>query len=364
MKKEIIILLFICPIVCFYTFSHHMRSPKKKLHTQITLEDSFERLEGSEMEEWSYIQTSRDFQDLARYKMLYKKNYNHQFNCNAIFKIPRTIHFIWIGPQPFPSESVENIRSWIAHHPDWTFKFWTDRYHPSPCNKMQIQLLDEFSFQFLKDKFEESNSWKEKSNLWRYEILYQEGGLYVDHDTCCTRPFHSLHTGYDFYAALELPHEAIDSLALSAGIGVIGVKPYHPVLYETIAEVLSKWDEASNRFTTSAPRIQHRTFISMTHALQRGLNHPDNIDIIFPASYFYPKKALPGFYSKHLYATYYHDDLNTKSPREQLIYQEMNHIHNRDEKIIRLELINLCFVIGSFFLYYLTNKEIKSKTTS
>ena len=364
MKKEILILLFICPIVFFYVFSHNMNGAKKELKNQVTLDDSFEKLEGKEIEDWDYIQTKRDYQDLELYKTLYKKNYKNQFNCSPSFKIPKTIHLIWVGPRPFPSGSVENIRSWMAHHPDWTFNFWTDRSRPLPCNGMKIRLFDDFNFQFLKEKFEESNNWGEKSDIWRYEILYQEGGLYIDHDSFCMRPFHGLHTGFDFYAALEVPHEEIDSLALSAGIGVIGAKAEHPVLHETIKKVLNRWDEVSKRFSTSDPlvqarRVTHRTLIAMTHAFEKGLNQPGNTDIIFPASYFYPKKTLPGFYSKHLYATSWNNLGET--PNERFFCKELRHIRNRDAKIIRVELMSLFAMIGCFFIYYLINREIKKK---
>lgn len=368
MKKEILILLFICPLVFFYVFSQNMKSNnnKREQSSHLTLEDSFEKLEGSDTSNWNYIQTKRDYRDLECFKTLYKKNYKHQFNSNPSFKIPKIIHLIWIGPKPFPSGSVENIRTWMAHHPDWTFNFWTDRKRLPPCNGMQVKQLKDFHFEFLHDKFKESKNWGEKADIWRYEILYQQGGLYIDHDAACVRPFHGLHTGYDFYAGLEMPHEEIDSLALTAGIGVIGAKPRHPALQETIRLILERWDAVTEKFSASDPlvqarRVTHRTLIAFTHAFEKGLNQPGNTDIIFPACYFYPKGNLPGFYSEHLYGTTW-NNLN-ETPNEQFFQKMLRHLRNRDAKIIHVELMSLFALIGCFSLYFLINREIKRKKT-
>ena len=207
-----------------YVFSHGIKRNKKEHNPQVSFEDAFEKLQGSETDSWYYIQTERDHQDLERYKELYNKNYHHQFNFNPGFKIPKTVHLIWLGPKPFPSECVENIRTWVAHHPDWVFNFWTDRKRFPPCNGMKVHLLGDFNFEFLKEQFEESENWEEKAAIWCYEILYQKGGLYIDHNVTCIRPFHALHTGYDFYTGLEMPHEEIDSLALTIGTAIFGAK--------------------------------------------------------------------------------------------------------------------------------------------
>jgi len=366
-KKEIIILLFICPIVFFYVFSQNMKYTKKEKRTQVTLEDSFEKLQGIDTDDWNYIQTKNDYQDLERYKTLYKKNYKHQFNSNPSFKIPKTIHLIWLGPKAFPSDSVENIRTWIAHHPDWTFNFWTDRKRPAPCNGMNTRLLDDFNFEFLEEKYEESRNWGEKADILRYEILYQEGGLYIDHDITCMRPFHGLHTGYDLYAGLEMPHEEIDSFALTIGITLIGVKARHPVFRRTIQTVLDRWDEVTQRFQTSDPlvqarRVTHRTLIAMTHAFNEEESEPGNVDIIFPASYFYSKGSLPSFYSLHLYKSTWNNLIET--PNERFFQRMLRHLRNRDAKIIRVELMSLFAMIGCFIVYCLINREIKKKRLS
>jgi len=360
MKKEIIILLFILPLVFLYVFSHKIDFSKKKPHRYVVIEDSFEILEGQETKDWHYIQTQQDYQDLAYYKELYERNYKHQFNCNLTFKIPTVVHLIWLGPKPFPIDSVNNIRSWIAHHPDWTFKFWTDRHYSPPCNGMEVHLLDDFVFQFLKTQFKESSNWKEKSDMWLYEILYQEGGMCIDHKFSCIKPFHGLHTGYDFYAALNAPHEEIDSLALSVGIEILGAKAQHPIFLAAINNILERWDRKTKKFCTPISSTQvrlgmYRTFIAMTLALKEGLNHPENTDIIFPASYFYAKRSLPGFYTQRPMSTFW--DRSHKNFTKRIFYNVLQNIKKQNAKIIHVELLSMFAIIGSAFICYLIKKN-------
>jgi mannosyltransferase OCH1-like enzyme len=40
--------------------------------------------------------------------------------------------------------------------------------------------------------FDRASNFGEKSDIWRYEILFRLGGVYVDTDFECVRPFDSL----------------------------------------------------------------------------------------------------------------------------------------------------------------------------
>lgn len=365
MKKELILFLFICPLVFFYVFSNQFKKAGPKYDTNLTLHDSFRRLQGEGTKDWDFIQTSADFKDLEMYEKVYEKNKHCQFNGSPGLKIPKLVHLIWIGPKPFPRESIENVRSWMAYHPDWTFIFWTDRKRPPPCNGVKVKLLEDFEFSYLKERFEESTNWGEKADMWRYEILLKMGGTYIDHDVRCCRPFHNLHTGYDFYVGLEMPHSGIDQLSITAGIGVIGARPNHPLLIATIEKVLERWDQVTKEFAANDPfvraqRVTHRTLVPMTHAIKGALNQGGNTDIVFPACYFYPKHGLPGFYTKHLYGTSWHDLYET--PAEKVFITYLQELRNRDAKIIRVELFCLFALIGCFVVYFLMNREIERRS--
>ena len=364
LKKELILFLFIASLLCSYLIISRIREKKEATEIELSLHHPYEVLCGKDLESWNYIHSDKDWQKLESYSMLYQKHFENQFDANPTFKIPKTIHLIWLGPKPFPSSSVAIIRSWMAYHPDWTFVFWTDRIRPAPCRGMKVSLIKEFPFEFLEKKFMESTNWGEKSDLLRYEILYKYGGIYIDHDAKCLRPFHGLNRGYDFYACLEFPHEGIEDHALTVGNALIGSKPRHPILRETIQAVLDRWDQVTEMFSSQdafaeVRRVAYRSYIALTLGAQKGVNRPENIDIIFPSLYFFPKYQMTGFYSEHLYGTTWHS--LAESPAQKKFQRPLNALKRRASKIIRLEMISLFALIGSFALYFLILRELKRR---
>ena len=326
------------------------------------MQDSFEKLLGKETVDWNYIQTKEDLQDLDFYKIVYEQHVNYQWDVRPTFRIPKIVHLIWLGPSPFPIESIENIRTWLAHHPSWTFYFWTDRKRMPPCKDLQLRYIKDFTFQFLADEFQESQNWGEKSDILRYEILYQIGGIYIDHDANCLRPFDGLHTGYDFYAGLEMPHEKIGARALTVGIGLMGAKPYHPVIWGAIQMIINRWISVTEMFKGNDPfvqaqRVSHRTYMALTLALRNHFNLQGNRDIVFPACYFYPKHGLPGFYSYHFYGTTW-NQLDSTFVEQQLI-KKLHHLKNQDTQIVRVEIMSLIALFGCFILYFLIDKMLR-----
>ncbi len=358
MKKEVFIFACVSLLILAYVFSNDLRKSTKA--PQMTLQDPFEKLLGVQTDDWNYLQTEQDKSSLEFYKLLYEKNKQVQFNSDPFFKIPKVVHCIWLGPRPFPSKSVENIRTWMAHHPDWTFMFWTDRKRPVPCHGMQVRHLDDFNFDFLEKEFQLSRNWGERADILCFEILYQEGGLYIDHDTSCVRPFHGLHTGYDFYAGLEMPHEEIDGNALTVGISIVGSKPHHPVIRKVIETVSKRWDEVTERLSSSDPLarsrlVGHRTYVAMTYASQSHLDLAGNTDIIFPASYFYPKHSLPAFYACHSGTSGYVGETSS----ERYVSKSLRALREIDLKTLKIEIVSLITLIGCFIFYINTKRYMK-----
>ena len=275
--------------------------------------EDFDTLMGKNSPHWKYVKTTDDIQLLSQFKALYQKNITQLSTTSTEQKIPKLIHFIWIGPKPFPPHSVENVRSWIAHHPDWTVIFWTDRDRLPPCNGMERRLIQDFTFTTLKAQYEDSDNYGEKSDLLRYEILYQLGGVYADHDANCLQPFAPLHSAYDFYCCFETPHPVFSGRNVTCGIGLLGSRPNHPALKFIFSWLTSKWDAIGEQYKgkdafSKKERVLNRTYIALTNAIQQTLDQPGNVDIVLPAAYFFAKQGIPSLYSKHFYTTVWADD--------------------------------------------------------
>ena len=76
------------------------------------LPTSFDLSMGKQTQHWEYVEKTEDLALLDFSKQLFEKNKEHLNKTAGLYKIPNVIHFIWIGPNPFPPESVENVRSW------------------------------------------------------------------------------------------------------------------------------------------------------------------------------------------------------------------------------------------------------------
>lgn len=266
----------------------------------------FDALMGKGTKHWAHLTKTDEVTYLEQYRELYEKNQQFLEEPAADLKIPKTVHFIWLGPRPFPPLSVENVRTWMAQHPDWKFIFWTDRDRATPCTGMEVRHVANFPFLTLQQCFHASQNWGEKSDILRYEILFQEGGLYVDHDANCLHSFENLHRGYDFYCCLEAPHPPFAGRNLTAGIGLIGSRPGHPIVKNVIGRIARHWESVGEKYPGSdgfsrTQLVIERTYMPLTDALRESLDQEGNRDIVLPASYFFAKSGLRSLYSEHFY---------------------------------------------------------------
>lgn len=320
-----------------------------------SLEEDFDILMGKNTSHWPNLQRKEDIAALAQFKTLYEKNKDLRFKISDQTKIPKTVHFIWLGPRPFPPQSVENVRTWIAHNPGWTFKFWTDRDRDPPCNGMKVSFVDAFRFQFLEDCYKDSQNWGEKSDILRYEILFQEGGVYVDHDANCLQPFEGLHAGYDFYCGLEAPHPPMVGHDITCGNGVIGSRPGHPVLKRILEIIGGRWDPLHAQFKGNDPfskaeLVLQRTYIALTKALEDTVDKDGNVDIVLPAAYFFAKSGISPIYSKHFFANAWAEEEGKKEPWEKDIEKALGKIKHKSDKVYLFGILILAVNSVGFIL--------------
>ncbi|MFI5333810.1 MAG: glycosyltransferase family 32 protein [Chlamydiales bacterium] len=329
------------------------------LSTNEVKAEDFDLLMGKETKHWSYLVREEDNAFLKSCRAIFDAQKEKMISQKEGLKIPKVVHFIWLGPKPFPPESVENVRTWIAHHPDWTVKFWTDRQRPVPCHGMQKILVQDFPFTKLKRCYEQSENYGEKSDILRYEILYREGGVYADHDANSIRSFLSLHAAYDFYCCLEAPHEPFVGQSITCGNGVIGSKPQHPAVKEVIDLIDSRWETLGKRYRgrdtySRTEVVMQRTYIALTDVLKSGvMNREGNADIVLPAAYFFAKSGLPSIYSKHFYATAWADNGEKKSDLQKTSEKKLDKIQQKSKNITRIALVLLFFnalIVGSLCL--------------
>ena len=297
----------LCIICLFCSLGVSCDSKKKNLD-----ETSFSYLMGKELSLWQFVKTREDHQNLELLGAVYEKNELCKAALQKESSIPKTIHFIWVGPRSFPDTSIKNVVSWIENNPGFKCKFWTDRVRPLPHPSAQLQLVTDFNFHFFEKEFEESDNYAEKSDLLRYEILYEQGGIYVDHDVECFKSFKEISSKYDLFCGIEPPHKPVMSSSVSICNNLIGARSHHPVLKETIDQVLDRWERVKTMFhgsdnQSTIYRIAHRTFSPFDESFKAKANHEGNCDIAFPAAFFNKIEGRFGLYSHHFYDSTWFD---------------------------------------------------------
>lgn len=297
----------------------------------------FESLMGKGLPAWEkFMQTPEDFANLAFFKDAFEQNKGLLEEKHGHCKIPKVVHFIWIGPKPFPRDSVENIRTWIAKNPDWTFKFWTDRERPLPHPAMQMAFVKDLQFLKVKRFYIESDNYGEKSDLLRYEILYQEGGVYADHDVKCMRSFTPLNEAYDFYCGMEVPFQTGLSTSVWPTNNLLGSVPGHPLLMSCMNWLEERWDQIERDYPgkdreSTIDRVSHRTFLVLGENFKKVANQMGRHDIAFPAFYFNAPKDEWAIWARHLYeGTWFENE----SAFEKMGRQRLMYISKKANKIL------------------------------
>ena len=354
-RRKLLILLsvLIVSMSCVALFLS-IKSRKTAVHVAET--SDFETLMGKGLPLWEYVQTRDDFENLHFFKRLFEINKTLAQETSSS-KIPHTLHFIWLGPNPFPRESVENVRSWMGKHPGWTAKFWTDRERPLPCPGMELKLVRDFHFQSLKECFNKSDNYGEKSDVLRYEILFQEGGVYVDHDVKCFKAFDSFNKNYDFYCGMDMPFKSSLPSCIFPTNNLIGIAPEHPILKTCIQNLKSNWDEIQEQYPGVTRdevlnRVLHRTFYLFGQAIKQSSNQEGRRDIVFPAFYFDAPSEDRALWAYHFYSGKWHEE---ESKFEKMVRERLMTITKKTNKLLLvigvLSGINLVGLVSMVLLF-------------
>jgi mannosyltransferase OCH1-like enzyme len=129
--------------------------------------------------------------------------------------IPRVFHHVWVGPNPLPDEFARYRKTWAAHHPGWEMRLWTEDNLPRDLRRAEV--------------YERLRVPAERADILRLEVLWREGGVYLDTDFECLRPIEPLIEGLDFFAAYLKPGRTNNA--------VIGAVPGHPILDRALDEL-------------------------------------------------------------------------------------------------------------------------------
>lgn len=192
---------------------------------------------------------------------LYEKNFANDVDKSKRV-LPKKIHQIWLG-SPIPEKYKVWGESWKRFHPDWEYRLWTDD-DVYGLNLPNLELYNSLS------------NYGAKSDILRYHILNQFGGIYVDTDFECLKSFDCLQY-LDFFTGVGYPGK------VELYVGIIGCIPHHPIMEQVVKEVnlISRDLVASEILGATSSHFFTRTFFKIITVYQEGI-------VVLPTDYLYP----------------------------------------------------------------------------
>ena len=184
--------------------------------------------------------------------------------------IPKKIHYCWFGGNPLPKEAIKCIESWKKFCPDYEIIEWNESNYDLNKNEYVKFTYENKKFAFLSDYV-------------RLDIIYNEGGIYLDTDMEITKDISDILLNECFLGVED------SGLINSA---VIGAKEPHN---KFIDELIKSYDEkekfnSEDIYAMTIPR-------QITEKLNKlGFNKEfndiqkfyDGKVVVYPREYFYP----------------------------------------------------------------------------
>lgn len=321
-------------------------------------ETDFDLLMGKNTSAYKYIQTKEDFERYNIFKSIYDKNINSKKIDNVI---PKVIHFIWLGPKKLSNERKKNIHSFIKRNPNWKFKLWTDYNRDISNNCLEICYVDENKL-LLSELHKDTINFIEKEDLLRLEVLFNEGGVYVDTSLFCYKTIDNLSDRYDFFTTLSVPHEPILSSSVSVSNSIIGTVPNHPILKHCITYLEENWKKVSTQFSSNNDesylyRAAYRAYYALNDAVLNKNNLDDKIDIILPCAYFNDIDKNRALYAKNMRLNTW---IKVKSTEKDKLERNIKYIKFKIFKLFAVNGILLFISISLISSYWFFTRSKKS----
>ena len=191
---------------------------------------------------------------------LYEDNYLNTED--TTHRIPKKIHQIWLGSK-LPDKFKPWCDTWQRIHPEWEYRLWTDE----DINDINIA---------KREMFDKATNQGMKSDILRYEILRQQGGLYVDTDFECLKSFDDLLYLKFFVGISQDPN-------MQTYCGLIGSVPDGVVIKHCVNDLKGIYTGNNGDKVMDATGPYH-----ITRAFLAGAREDPVGAVAFPMDFFYP----------------------------------------------------------------------------
>lgn len=198
--------------------------------------------------------------------------------------IPKVIHYCWFGRNPKPEFVLKYIQTWREKLPDYDIKEWNeDNYDINKC-------------QYMSDAYKEKK-WAFVSDYARIDVIYQNGGIYLDTDVEVVKSFDDL-LNEDMFCGFESRDPLMDkrkmkyeeSVNLGLGYGAIkGHKALKDIL--DLYSSLSFYNSDGSLNLIACPHYQTQILMKYGLVPNRKTQHFDG-GIAYSPEYFCPQSNI------------------------------------------------------------------------
>jgi len=193
---------------------------------------------------------------------------------NKEIKIPKVIHYVWVGGKPKPESVLKCIESWKKFCPDYEIKEWNETN------------FDINSVPFVKEAIE-CKKYAFAADYIRMYALYNEGGIYMDTDNEVTKPMDRF-----------LVHRAFSGFEnkICVAAAPLGCEKQHP-LFKLMLDYYQDRHFLKNGKMDMVPNVKILTaFLIYKFGMANNNTYQELKEgiAIYPKDWFHPKNYITG----------------------------------------------------------------------
>lgn len=232
---------------------------------------------------------------------------------SGIPRIPKKIHYFWVGGNPLPNPLQRYIDTWKIFNPDYEIIRWDESNYDFTKN------------QYMKEAYEQK-VWGFVPDYARLDIIYQYGGIYLDTDVEVIKNLDILLCDDAFFGM-----GSADRINLGVGFGSIAGNPLIKELrdYYNDRHFINP-DGSSNK--VPCYYYQHPIFKKYGFSVKNEYQKIDN-NVLYPSEVLSPKGtgALGNFFSEKTLSIH-HGNGSWANDREKQGLQKLDGLLRRIEQ--------------------------------
>lgn len=190
--------------------------------------------------------------------------------------IPKIIHYVWVGPAPFPEDAQARVETWRRMLPDYRFMLWDE------------DSID-FGPRFIQQAYG-VGAYNRVANYARFAALDKFGGVYMDHDVELLKSFDPMLKDGFFAGFQTLDGSATDIV----NTAIMGAEAGHPLTRRIIA-ALDAMNGADEVGSGTGPGLLSRVLREDGDPQPNAKPYVYQGVKLYPPRYFYPYEWFDEF---------------------------------------------------------------------